>query len=771
MTRQGFFLLTLYYIVGTVYSYAVPAYPKKVTLLLQNGTETVVQLCGDEHTHWGLTEDGYTILPTEQGWVYAMADSENRAIPSSFLLFSKNRDNKLKQFLSQQPKNLKPYPKKARQSRRANTNKAKRPVTGDRRVLVVLVSFNDLNFKKGKTDFESLFNEKNYSYDGAQGSVYDYYNEVSCGKLQLHSDILGPYKLQYNMSYYGGNAVNGYDMNPDAMFREALNYAASQVNLSDYDADKDGFLDNLHIIFAGYGEEAGANSNTIWSHEGTLSAIEVQGIKVDRYSCTPELRGNRGDGISRIGVCCHEIGHALGAMDYYDTDYEQNGNLPGTGEWDVMGSGSWNNDGVTPARFNPYVRAYDFGWVEVESSTQQDNDYEIRPSTAQEDQILRLETGSPGDFYLLENRIQQGFDSAIPGEGLMVYHVHPDINRYAESNTINATSQMKMYPVCASSNVKIPSSASSYGNINTNGCPFPGSSVKTTFGKSTIPAAFSWDGTEVAFSLSNIRKHADGNILFSLSVDGDYPQESKWQTVVIESFENAPFDQGWKQDTPVNTNIIWKQAEIGNNNSSQIANWYFVSNTYDGKHYMSILHNELFGKSSTNLYSPYYNVSTEEVRVSFAVLTKLKFSGSNKLVVNIEDENNNIVKSQEINDMSTTSWKTTNIDVPENISKFRVVFNASVANASINIDYFCIQVIKKDITAIPSVFDSSCPEISVINNRIYVSGNANLQATNIFNASGTLVDSLYGNKTQSIKLPSGLYIIKISNHNKKVYLP
>ncbi len=771
MTRQGFFLLILY-IVGTVYSYAVPAYPKKVTLLLQDGTEAVVQLCGDEHAHWGLTEDGYTILPTEHGWAYAMADSENRAIPSTFLLSSKNRDNETKQFLSQQPKNLKPYLKEARQSRRANSSKAKRSVTGNRRVLVVLVSFNDLSFQKAKTDFESLFNEENYSYDGAQGSVYDYYNEVSCGKLQLHSDILGPYKLQYGMSYYGGNAVNGYDKNPGAMFQEALNYAASQVNLSDYDADEDGFLDNLHIIFAGYGEEAGANSNAIWSHEGMLSPIEVQGIMIDRYSCTPELRGNRGDGISRIGVCCHEIGHALGAMDYYDTDYDTNGEYPGTGEWDVMGSGSWNNDGVTPPRFNPYVRAYDFGWVEVESPTQQDSDYEIRPSTAQEDQILRLETGSPGDFYLLENRIQQGFDSAIPGEGLMMYHVHPDINRYAESNTINAASPMKMYPVCASSNAKIPSSASSYGNINTSGCPFPGSSAKTTFGKSTTPAAFSWDGTEVAFSLSDIRKHADGNILFFLSVNGDYPQESKWQTIVEESFENAPFEQGWGQDDPVNTNIVWEQAEIGNNsNSSLIANWYTVSNTYDGKHYMSILHNELFGKCSTNLYSPYYSVSAEEMRISFAVLTKLKSSGSNKLVVNIEDKNSYVVKSQEISDMSTTSWKTINIELPESISKFRVVFNASVANASINIDYFCIQAIEKDVTAIPSVLDSSWPEISVVNNRICVSGKARLQPTNIFNASGTLVDSLYGYKTQSIKLPSGLYIIKMNNHNKKIYIP
>ena len=65
------------------------------------------------------------------------------------------------------------------------------------------------------------------------------------------------------------------------------------------------------------------------------------------YSCAPELRGNRGSGLSRIGVHCHEIGHSFGAMDFYDTDYEVNGEYAGTGQWDLMASGNWNNEGVS----------------------------------------------------------------------------------------------------------------------------------------------------------------------------------------------------------------------------------------------------------------------------------------------------------------------------------------------------------------------------------------------------------------------------------------
>ena len=122
-----------------------------------------------------------------------------------------------------------------------------------------------------------------------------------------------------------------------------------------------------------------------------------------------------GNGISRIGPHCHEIGHALGAMDYYDTNYEEDGHYPGCGVWDVMASGSWNNDGISPANFNPYVRIYDFGWEEA-ASLQKDAENEIRPS-CEKGNIYRLDTGTDGDYYLLENRQRVSFDEALPGEG------------------------------------------------------------------------------------------------------------------------------------------------------------------------------------------------------------------------------------------------------------------------------------------------------------------------------------------------------------------
>ena len=104
------------------------------------------------------------------------------------------------------------------------------------------------------------------------------------------------------------------------------------------------------------------------------------------------------------------------------------GSFEGTGVWDGMAQGSWNNDGITPVHFNPYVKAYDFGWVGVTTLTHT-GDYSLHPSIGEKDGVYRVDTGSEGDFYLLESRVRDGFDTALPGEGLMVYHVHPRIKK------------------------------------------------------------------------------------------------------------------------------------------------------------------------------------------------------------------------------------------------------------------------------------------------------------------------------------------------------
>lgn len=487
-------LVLITVVIGAFQAFGIPAYPKRVPIIV-DGDTLYLQIKGDEHNKYAMDKDGLALLQTENGWYYATMEKDGRTIPSEFKLTAESkRSRALKNFLETKSQNIKPSLGNVHNMPDKINVISNTPVIGQRRVLVIMMQFRDKLFTKKPDDFKRLFNENNYQEDGAIGSVRDYYNYVSYNQLDLQCDIMGPYTSMQNMAFYGSNTTaGGNDQNPYVLFEEAIENVVKEINLSDYDADGDGYVDNVHIIYAGYGEEAGASSNAIWAHEMTFSAITIQGMKINKYSCAPELRGNMGNGISRIGPHCHEIGHALGAMDYYDTNYETDGSYQGTGQWDVMASGSWNNDGICPANFNPYVKVYNFGWAEAKS-LQTDAENTIIPYSVKGD-IYRLDTGHDNDFYLIENRQQEYFDKAVPGTGLLIYHIGPDIKEKSLSNTINSTHPQQCYPVCAGAKVSRPSSqVQSYGNINSSECPYPGSSQNVLFSDSSIPAALTFNG-------------------------------------------------------------------------------------------------------------------------------------------------------------------------------------------------------------------------------------------------------------------------------------
>ncbi len=525
-------LIILFMTVGSSPSASMPAYPHRIPVFLGDSV-IYIRLYGDEHNKRAESLDGYTLIQKDHVWHYAEIDDSGYLRPSPYRL-SVNPDSSTLRFKNDTPLHLLPAKKSTSTNARSRRNKEIQKISavGQRRILVILMQFSDVSFTKDQDDFHRLFNEENYKEDGAYGSVYDYYKDVSYGKLQLTCNIMGPFTSQYERSYYGKNDRNGNDKNPGALFEEAMEYASLYVNLKDYDGDDDGYIDNVHIIFAGHGEEAGASSDAIWSHESTYyEPFIYQGMLVDRYSCAPELRGNTGTGISRIGPHCHEIGHALGAMDYYDTNYESRGGFEGTGVWDIMAAGSWNADGVIPADFNPYVKMMNFGWVDIEEMPK--GQVVISPSLDSENNYYRL-SNSPTDYYLVENRSSERWGEALPGAGLMLYHIHPNIENVG--NEINATYPQKCYPVCASSNYSIPNSSSvSYGNINSSGCPYPGETGNQEFNMASTPASFSWDEETSNIDLRDITISSNGIISLLNQTNVEMPIND--EVLVNEDFE------------------------------------------------------------------------------------------------------------------------------------------------------------------------------------------------------------------------------------------
>ena len=118
------------------------------------------------------------------------------------------------------------------------------------------------------------------------------------------------------------------------------------------------------------------------------------------------------------------------------------------------------------------------------------------PNAAENPVAYTVQTTMPGEYFILENRQKVQFDSGLAGHGLLIYRV----SSLASGNQVNNNIHpQQVYPVCASSVVAIPNSnPASYGNIESPGCPFPGTSGNTIFTDYSIPSAKSWNGNNTA---------------------------------------------------------------------------------------------------------------------------------------------------------------------------------------------------------------------------------------------------------------------------------
>lgn len=535
-------------------SYAVVAYPNPVEYKLPDGTKITIVMKGDEKVSWAETVDGYSILLNKEGYYeYAVKNGKGNMERSGVRVNSpSSRSITEKKFLETltkgitYSKNQVSIMKQIWEINRKESAKAF-PTTGDRKLICILVNFNDLAFSLTQGDFDELFNQVGYNVDGATGSVKDYYLENSYGQFNLTVDVAGPYTVSEDMAFYGGEG--GTD-NPRPMVSEAVGLADADVNYSEYDNDSDGEVDGVYIIFAGYGKEAGGPAGSIWSHAWSLwPAVNYDGVAISRYSCSPELRGNSGTNISRIGVICHEFGHVLGAPDYYDTDYEDGGSFSGTGQWDMMAGGSWNNGGATPAHHNGFTKVVYYNWAEA-TVLSSPTTVTLENAAENSNSFYIVNTQTADEYYLLENREKHLFDAYIPGSGLMIYHVHSGV--FSVGNSINATHPQRMYPVSQNATVDPTSTASSYGNINDASCAWTGIG-KTEFSDGSLPSSKSWAGENTDKPITNIDRDASGKTVTFSFMDGilDNPANFEAQALSVSSI-----DLSWNLNNDSNPVVV-----------------------------------------------------------------------------------------------------------------------------------------------------------------------------------------------------------------------
>lgn len=475
---------------------ARPAYRGVQYATMEDGSRIAYRLVGDEHQHAFMTLDGRYIqriaeidstvatTATAELWRYVPAPTPQETAQASAAIRRARQDISYPDF----------------------------PTIGDVRGLVLLVEFTDVHFQPAHDQalFDRQLNEEDYSDHNATGSARDYFIAQSMGQFRPQFDVVGPIQLPHNESFYGRNqGYAGNDSNPGQMVIDACTIAHDSlgIDFSQYDYNEDGEVDFVFCLYAGYGENYGASSSTIWPHMSWLNAqwlyYSLDGKEINLYACSCELKYATGKQIDGIGAVCHEFGHVLGLPDLYNTQNSYDTQL---GDWDVMDSGSYNNESRTPASYTAFERHL-LGWMDFIDLTEP-QDSVVVPEMTQNNVAYRIFTANHTDeFFTLENHQKVGWDKAEPGRGLMIIHVDYDRGIW-NNNSVNSGLHPHYDLVEADGSQGRATSTDLY--------PIPSNNMFTDYSR---PNSLSWKGVPTNGGVTQITQNDDGTVSFRFKHD------------------------------------------------------------------------------------------------------------------------------------------------------------------------------------------------------------------------------------------------------------
>jgi M6 family metalloprotease-like protein len=525
--------------------YAVRATPYPIEITQPDGSKITYRLNGDEFFNVKTTLDGYALIADKNGFLtYAKPDLTGKLITTNIKASNiANRSLNELEFLKTISPNLsikktiqKNKMMRAQSVAASSLTQTTYPLTGTPKSLVILVNFTDKSFTtpSPQTAFTNLLNETGYSANGGTGSARDYFRDNSMGVFNPQFDVVGPFTLPHNMIFYGRNDISGNDTLPQQMVIDACKLASNNgVDFTIYDTDNDGIVDNIFIYYAGYNAAEGGSASSIWPHRWSLPnhSTKFNNKIIYDYACTSELRGNSGANMCGIGTFCHEFGHVLGLDDMYVTD----ASIPDhytLSSWDIMDYGPYLNNGRTPPCYSSYERFFLKWLVPTELKTKQDATLDTLATSNKALLIspygnhnLNGANPNPVEFFMLENRQKKGWDTYLPGHGLLITHVYYNAATWASNEPNNIATAMGVDIVEADG---VASEASMAGD------PFPGTSNVLSYSP-TLRI-----GTNINKPLTNIKEN-NGIITFNFMGGAEKPSISTTGTpVTFSTIQGTP---------------------------------------------------------------------------------------------------------------------------------------------------------------------------------------------------------------------------------------
>lgn len=510
-------------LLGVSIALAAPGLRVRRSVQLVDGSTIYVTLFGDEHASWLVADDGFVVEPTTDGTAYVKTN----------LTF----EEATKAYADDAAASSKRAPRRI-------GSQATAPLSskGTALIPVLLVNFSDSVFHVADTDegvveyydrfCNGTWDGNLYKGAGSYGSIRDYFVQQSDSLFLPEFTIIGPVTLNRPQKDY---ASNGTKFSTDAVQLATKTFA---IDWSAFDSRGKNQVDMVFIIFAGCGANTtGDRKNHIWPNERAIGSIPVDEVNTHYVNfvcsgcCSENTFSEPQQGVTTakpdgIGVFCHELSHALGLPDFYDTNYK----AFGMDLWSLMDYGCYGGNGYCPGAYTAYERDF-MGWRSLQELNKP-CDLTLLPMEQGGIGYKIVNEENPNEYYVIENRQRIRWDTAVGkysnnGKmGLQVTHVDYNAGSW-NNNSVNTAANHQRMTIIAANNMYYgtsylqnnPSATTAMlldtwaGNLY----PFEQNDSLTTF---STPAAsvFSYGGF-MHKNLNAICRQEDGSVTLRFSND------------------------------------------------------------------------------------------------------------------------------------------------------------------------------------------------------------------------------------------------------------
>ncbi|SDC44611.1 M6 family metalloprotease domain-containing protein [Variovorax sp. CF079] len=282
-----------------------------------------------------------------------------------------------------------------------------RETVGDFTGLCLPIAFPDVPATISREEIDDFCNRPGYNGFGNNGSVFDYYHDVSGGRLRYRTVVAPLYTAKQSHAHYVDKTLPFGQRARELIVEALTSHRDAGLDFSALTVDAQRGVYALNVFYAG--DVVNEWGQGLWPHSSRLShpLPLAPGKSAFDYQVTAT-----GDALT-LGVYCHENGHML--CDFPDL-YQYDNTRKGVGRYCLMCLGSYTTT-TNPTRVGAYLK-FKAGWGEAVPLAAG-----RQTLSAAEPNRFFIHRRNATEYFIVEARRMVGRDAGLMNDGLAIWHV------------------------------------------------------------------------------------------------------------------------------------------------------------------------------------------------------------------------------------------------------------------------------------------------------------------------------------------------------------